>query len=163
MKFKVCMVGQFSVGKTSLVSQYVSSVFSESYLTTVGVKIDKKNVTVGDISSDLLIWDIAGGSDSRGMIGTYSRGSHGFLYVIDGTRPSTIDFVEETIKKNDDAKPSILLINKADLKDAWQLTEADYKRIKDWNIPILETSAKTGNNVENSFSDLTKRMVGLHA
>jgi small GTP-binding protein len=163
MKFKVCMVGEFSVGKTSLVSQFVNSIFSETYLTTVGVKIDKKSVSVGNITSDLIIWDIAGGSDSRGMLDTYIRGAHGFLYVIDGTRPSTLDLVEQVISERSAPTPAIVVINKVDLKESWKLSDADLKRIHSWNIPTLETSAKLGSNVEESFTELTRKMVSKNA
>jgi GTPase SAR1 family protein len=55
---KICMLGGFSVGKTSLVKRYVASIFSESYLTTVGVKIDKKTVTLGERVVHLILWRI---------------------------------------------------------------------------------------------------------
>ena len=63
MKRKLCMVGSYAVGKTSLVRRFVESMFSEKYLTTVGVKIDKKTVTVGEAQLDLILWDIAGEDD----------------------------------------------------------------------------------------------------
>jgi small GTP-binding protein len=157
------MVGEFSVGKTSLVSKFVHSIFSETYLTTVGVKIDKKDVTVDEKTAGLLIWDIAGGKDSRSMLSTYSRAASGFIYVIDGTRPSTLDFVEVAIQKSAEKAPAIVLINKADLKSDWQLSDQDMKRIQSWEAPILETSAKTGANVEASFQQLTERMIEVYA
>ena len=163
MKFKVCMVGEFSVGKTSLVSKFVHSIFSETYLTTVGVKIDKKEVVVGEKAANLLIWDIAGGKDSHGMLDTYSRAASGFIYVLDGTRPSTLDFVEDAIAKSEKETPAVVLLNKADLKSSWLLSEQDMERIQSWDIPTLETSAKSGENVETSFEQLTKRMVEKHA
>lgn len=153
------MVGEFSVGKTSLVSQFVNSVFSETYLTTVGVKIDKKQVLTNDINSNLLIWDIAGGSDSRGMLDTYIRGANGFFYVIDGTRPTTLDFAEACIEKSKPGIPAMVLMNKSDLKETWAITKSDHERIQKWNVPVLETSAKDGSNVEAAFNELTKRMV----
>jgi hypothetical protein len=60
---KICMLGGFSVGKTSLVKRFVESVFSETYLTTVGVKIDKKTVNLGERAVNLILWDVAGDDD----------------------------------------------------------------------------------------------------
>jgi GTPase SAR1 family protein len=70
---KICMLGGFSVGKTSLVKRYVQSVFSETYLTTVGVKIDKKTVDLSGRSVSLILWDLAGEDDisAISMTGTF--------------------------------------------------------------------------------------------
>ena len=88
---KVCMIGASGVGKTSLVAKFVHSIFSEKYLTTVGVKIDKKTVKVGDDDVMLMLWDLAGDDDFQRLQTSYLRGTSGFLLVADGTRrtPST--------------------------------------------------------------------------
>jgi GTPase SAR1 family protein len=83
------MLGGFSVGKTSLVKRYVHSVFSETYLTTVGVKIDKKTVTLSDRIVNLILWDLAGEDDINSLRMTNLRGAAGYVLVADGTRPST--------------------------------------------------------------------------
>ena len=88
---KICMLGSFSVGKTSLVKRYVESVFSESYLTTVGVKIDKKTVALGDRTVNLILWDLAGEDDLSSLRMSYLRGAAGYVLVADGTRPATLD------------------------------------------------------------------------
>src|ERR1700730_12681088 len=88
---KICMLGGFSVGKTSLVKRFVQSVFSESYLTTVGVKIDKKTVTLGDRMVHLILWDLAGEDDMSSLRMSYLRGSAGYVLVADGTRPATLE------------------------------------------------------------------------
>src|SRR5258708_19240545 len=88
---KICMLGGFSVGKTSLVKRFVASVFSESYLTTVGVKIDKKTVDLGDRTVNLILWDVAGEDDVSTLRMSYLRGSAGYVLVADGTRPSTLE------------------------------------------------------------------------
>ena len=87
---KVCMIGGFSVGKTSLVKRFVESVFSEAYLTTVGVKIDKKTVNLGASSVNLILWDVAGEDDISSFKMSYMRGCAGYVLVADGTRPSTL-------------------------------------------------------------------------
>ena len=78
---KICMLGGFSVGKTSLVKRYVQSIFSESYLTTVGVKIDKKTVTLVDREVHLILWDLAGEDDMSSLRMSYLRGSAGYVLV----------------------------------------------------------------------------------
>src|SRR5215211_7084781 len=89
---KICMLGGFSVGKTSLVKRFVESVFSETYLTTVGVKIDKKTVDLGERAVNLILWDVAGEDDISAvrMSYYYLRGCAGYVLVADGTRPSTL-------------------------------------------------------------------------
>ena len=88
---KICLLGGFGVGKTSLVSRFVHSIFSDKYLTTVGVKIDKKRVDLGSQQVDLVIWDIYGEDDFQKVRMSYLRGASGYLLVADGTRrsPST--------------------------------------------------------------------------
>ena len=88
---KICMIGAFSVGKTSLVKRYVQSVFSDTYLTTVGVKIDKKTVDVAGRTVNLILWDLAGEDDIASLRMSYLRGAAGYVLVADGTRPSTLD------------------------------------------------------------------------
>src|SRR6476661_2941267 len=88
---KICMIGGFSVGKTSLVRRYVQSIFSEAYLTTVGVKIDKKTVELTDRTVNLILWDLAGEDDIGSLRMTYLRGASGYVLVADGTRRSTLD------------------------------------------------------------------------
>ena len=85
------MLGAFSVGKTSLVKRYVESVFSETYLTTVGVKIDKKTVEVKGRQVALILWDIAGEDEVSTVRMSYLRGSAGYLLVADGTRAASLE------------------------------------------------------------------------
>jgi len=88
---KVCMIGTSGVGKTSLVVKFVHSIFSEKYLTTVGVKIDKKTVAVDGNEIMLMIWDLAGDDDYQRLQTSYLRGTSGYLLVADGTRLITLD------------------------------------------------------------------------
>src|SRR5579863_7193776 len=78
---KVCMLGGFSVGKTSLVRRYVESIFSDTYLTTVGVKIDKKTVATPDRTVTLILWDVAGEDDVSTVKMSYLRGAAGYVLV----------------------------------------------------------------------------------
>ena len=121
---KICMVGDFAVGKTSLVARYVHSRFSDAYLTTVGVKIDTRTLTVPSGEEiKLVLWDIAGKSELAGIDTNYLRDASAYLLVADTTRAETLDSVfklQQQVERQLGAKPFSLLLNKSDLvaKDA---------------------------------------------
>src|SRR6202012_2285619 len=121
---KICMLGGFSVGKTSLVRRYVQSIFSEAYLTTVGVKIDKKTVNLSGRTVNLILWDLAGEDDIASLRLSYLRGAAGYVLVADGTRPSTLDValsLRERVRTEYGALPFVLLLNKHDLSEQWEI------------------------------------------
>jgi hypothetical protein len=159
---KVCMLGSYAVGKTSLVRRFVESMFAESYQTTVGVKVDKKSVEVLGNPLSLVLWDIHGVEEHEPLRRSYLRGAHGYLLVCDGTRGETL---AQCLEIADKARasigdvPSLLLVNKADIKDQWEIPDEvlDGLRGKGWRI--LETSARTGLNVEESFQLLAAAMI----
>ncbi len=164
IKKKICMLGAFSVGKTSLVRQFVTSVFSEKYHTTVGVKVDKKNVTLaGGDEVDLLIWDIYGEDSVQSIAESYLRGASGYLLVVDGTRRETLDAAMEIhnrITGGSGELPCVLLTNKSDLEDEWEIKDADLDQLTGQGFCIFRTSAKTGNGVEEAFIEIAQRVAG---
>ncbi len=95
---KVCMLGGTGVGKTSLVSQFVTSLFSDSYMTTIGVKVDKKVVAVEDREVTLVLWDIYGEDEFQTVRPSYLRGASGYLLVADGTRQLTLESARQLQK-----------------------------------------------------------------
>ena len=116
---KVCVLGAFGVGKTSLVRRYVESIFSDAYLTTVGVKIDKKTLTVGAEPVTLILWDIAGEDDVTAIRMSYVRGAAGYFLVADGTRAETLEVassIQTRVTAEVGSVPFLLLLNKADLQ-----------------------------------------------
>jgi len=158
---KVCMIGASGVGKTSLVSKFVHSIFSDKYLTTVGVKIDKKTVKAGEHEVMLMIWDLAGDDDFQRLQTSYLRGTSGYLLVADGTRRVTFEQVLEIQKRVAEvlpAAPFILALNKADLAPQWEVTEADLEKLKGEGWQTTRTSAKEGAGVEDAFGDLARMM-----
>ncbi|MFN6951418.1 MAG: Rab family GTPase, partial [Albidovulum sp.] len=82
---KICLLGAFAVGKTSLVARFVRSTFSDKYLTTVGVKIDRKDLDLPGTPVTLMLWDLAGEDEFNTVQMSYLRGSAGLLIVADGT------------------------------------------------------------------------------
>ncbi|MBI9086476.1 MAG: GTP-binding protein [Desulfobacterales bacterium] len=159
---KICMLGSFAVGKTSLVRHYVKGMFSEKYLTTVGVKIDKKQVTVENRQVNLILWDLAGEDDFQRVQRSYLRGTSGYLLVADGTRRETIDMaltLQNRAEQELGAVPFLLLINKADLTDEWDMDDIQLDQLKENGWRMMLTSAKTGENVEAAFTELTAAML----
>jgi hypothetical protein len=160
---KICMLGGFSVGKTSLVKRYVSSIFSEAYLTTVGVKIDKKNVELSDRVVSLILWDLAGEDDIASLRMSYLRGSAGYVLVADGTRPATLDValtLRERVETDCGPLPFALLLNKSDLPEQWALRAGDLEELRQKGWWVRSTSARTGDGVEDAFKDLAARVAG---
>ena len=153
-KMKVCVIGASGVGKTSLVARYVNSVFSEDYLRTIGVKIDSRRVARGDRVVDLILWDLSGEDEFQNMQPAYLRGAAGYLLVIDGTRVETLDTavaLEARARETIGGAPFIVLINKADLEESWEVgpPQRAFLTKKGWTL--IETSAKTGQGVEQSM------------
>ena len=156
------MLGGTAVGKTSLVSRYVRSIFSEKYLTTVGVKIDKKSVTTGNQQVDLILWDLYGDDAFQKMRMSYLRGAAGYLLVIDGTRRDTLDTaldLRDSAERAIGRVPFILIANKADLAARWEVNDAMLADLTRRGWSILRTSARTGEGVEEAFGALTRAIV----
>ena len=157
------MLGAFSVGKTSLVSRFVHSLFSEKYHTTVGVKIDKKVVTVNGEDVSLLIWDIYGEDDIQEVRMSYVRGAAGYLLVADGTRRDTLDIarrIRNRVESDIGQVPFVLLVNKADLARDWVFDNDTLADLQSEGWTVICTSAKTGEGVEEGFSRLADAIVG---
>jgi small GTP-binding protein len=159
---KVCLLGGFGVGKTSLVRRYVQSIFSDAYLTTVGVKIEKKMVNVGAEEVALILWDIAGEDDITGIRMSYLRGAAGYFLVVDVTRGETLNVaksIQARVTKEIGSIPFLFLFNKTDLKENWDIPEQSAEDLTDAGHVVLRTSAKTGEGVEEAFEVLAKRLV----
>ena len=156
---KICMLGGFGVGKTSLVSRFVHSIFSDKYLTTVGVKIEKKSITLGNQQVDLIVWDLHGEDDFQKLHMSYLRGSSGYLLVVDSTRRSTL---ETALMLHAKAKwaignvPAMLVVNKSDLESTWEI---DQSVIDELGMPVIKTSAKAGTHVDETFTALARAMI----
>ena len=151
---KICMVGVFGTGKTSLVQQFVRTLFTDKYHSTVGVKIDRKEVDLDGTAVNLVLWDLAGRDDSEDISTSYLRGAAGIFYVVDGTRRETFEQIleiGEIVKGAIGDVPSLVALNKKDLVDEWKLGQGDYNTLLDAGFHTIGTSAKTGEGVEDAF------------
>ncbi len=160
---KVCVIGDFAVGKTSTIERFVSNQFSEKYLTTVGVKIDTKEITLNEPAIDLklVIWDVAGAERFGALEFSYLRGTAGVVLVADGTRSQTVRAAlglrEQVIERYGDM-PFVFLMNKADLRSSWEVDERKLAEVREVCPDVYESSAKTGAAVEDALLRLAERI-----
>ncbi|WKN33697.1 GTP-binding protein [Porifericola rhodea] len=156
---KVILLGRYGVGKSSLVRQFVYHKFSEQYMTTIGVSIEKKVVQLGENELSMIIWDIAGESSHAKVPDAYKLGAEGVIYVFDMSRPATYQHLQEeldSLQKLLVNVPILLVGNKKDL-----LSEKEQNEIlKSLPLsPYALSSAKTGENVEDIFLALAQKLL----
>lgn len=156
---KIILTGSFGVGKTSLFNQFIYNKFDDKYLTTIGVKVNKKSIEIESQEVSLLLWDIAGEVSQDKIPNSYFLGSSGIIYVFDLTRPSTYKNISKDIDylKNitDDAIIKVVG-NKSDLLSAEKIEEVKANIQHPWDII---TSAKTGDNVDELFYSMGKAFI----
>ncbi|MFT5241518.1 MAG: small GTP-binding protein [Kiritimatiellia bacterium] len=142
------------MGKTSLARRYVHTIFDDAYHTTIGVKIDQKDLESNGQQVRLMIWDIEGQDASQKVRTSFLRGSNGILYVADRTRRVTLETVVELrqqVRDNVGDLPSVLVLNKADLKDDWDIDENAEAMLRQDGWILVDSSAKRGTGVEEAF------------
>ena len=159
---KICMVGVYGTGKTSMVRQFIFSKFSDKYHSTVGVKVDRKEVDVDGTTVKLLLWDLEGRDGHQDIQTSYLRGAAGIIYVVDGTRRETFEQLFELrliVTRAIGEVPSVVAVNKVDLVDQWQITDEQFNALDESKWHKLKTSAKTGEGVEEAFSWIATTML----
>lgn len=153
---KILLLGDFSVGKTSLIKRYIDDTFDDSYLTTIGVKISKKQLTIDQTECELLIWDVEGATPQKKIPESYMHGASGAIFVTDCGREDTTldldDHIQRFLAINPNAK-YVLAHNKSDL-----LTDQQ-KKLFDLETNSFFTSAKDDINVEKLFFTLTQEIL----
>ena len=156
--YKIVLVGNFGVGKTSLIRRFVENSFSEEYLSTIGVSISKK--TIGNAT--IMIWDIEGHTEFKPIFKQYLMGAKGFILVADLLREETIEALQKHIDLChavvQDA-PICIALNKCDMPH--EIGEAEIKKIAELSpsiLKVLKTSAKENQAVEDLFLALDKQI-----
>jgi len=166
---KICMLGPFAVGKTSLVRRFIEGRFDDKYLSTIGVKISRKPVSLEICTVNLILWDLAGSEEYNGLQANYLQGAAGGIVVCDLTRPETLngwEYYTRRLRQINPAARLVLVANKADLVEARALSEDDLRRaaaaLSDSTADApsyLLTSAKSGENVQVVFHLLAERLI----
>ena len=168
---KICMVGDFGVGKTSLIRRFVERQFNDKYLSTVGVKISRKTVELADVKQQdklnvqLLIWDIEGHTKFKAIAPTYLQGAAGAVIVGDFSRQETLERIPEHVQLFLSVNPKgfiVVAFNKADLVEEEKVEKLfltyqiqDHERV----IKTYPTSAKSGIYVDELFEKLSYQIV----
>ncbi len=171
MKIKICLVGEGAVGKTCLIRRFIHDQFDDKYISTLGAKVSKKEITIrnpkgdGEVDVDMTVWDIMGEKGFRELLKeAYFHGAQGILAVCDVTRKETLQELPEwvdSVNKVTGTIPMMLLANKCDLTDQRVLSDDDVRKVADgYRAPWFWTSAKSGENVEDSFKRLAETVVG---
>ena len=161
--FKLVLIGDSGVGKTNILSRYLTNQFSASTQPTVGVEFGSKIIKKGEKLIKLQIWDTAGQERYKSITSAYYKGAKGAFVVYDISRKSTFDNVDKWInelKNNGSEDVFILLVgNKSDLNDQREISEEEVKKKAEvYNIAFCETSALKGNNIEFAFESLIDKI-----
>ncbi|MBN2394605.1 MAG: GTP-binding protein [Anaerolineae bacterium] len=164
---KVCLLGDFAVGKTSLVRRFVYNLFDDKYISTIGVKVSRKTVSLpvsNDIASvTMMLWDLAGSEEFSQMRASYLRGAAGAVLVCDLTRPETFEHLQIYINDLRKISPDAQFLLAGNKNDLIEQHRVSHKHIEDfaarWAIPYRLTSAKTGDDVEALFRVLGNMLV----
>ena len=163
--FKVLILGDSFVGKTNMLKRFLDDEFDMNTKETVGVEFGSKNFILGE-KEDIVkaqIWDTAGQERYRSVTKAYYKGAKGALLVYDITRKSTFENIDNwliDLRTNADIDILIILIgNKSDLIDTREITEEEARtKAEQYNIAFLETSAKTGDNINKAFTQLIEQV-----
>ena len=168
IKRKICLIGDWGVGKTSLIKKFVLDQFDDRYLSTFGSKVYKKRVIYNhdennNVDLELMIWDVMGQPQFKHMRTIAYNGSQGVLIVCDLTRKETlyhIAYWQSELFSITKKLPFIILVNKMDLQKDAEITTKDIEEIsKQYNAECIYTSAKTGENVEVAFRKIGRMLV----
>ena len=164
--FKIILIGSSSVGKSSILQRYIQKIFNESYSCTIGVDFFMKSLDIGDKSIKMQLWDTAGTEKFRSITTGYYRGANAAFIVFDLTSKQSFECLNEWIENyykysDPNSEKNVVLIgNKCDLVDRREITQEEIdKFIKDNNIMYYETSAKTGQNIDECFYFIAEKLV----
>lgn len=157
--FKLLIIGDSGVGKSSLMNRFSDNIFNETFINTIGVDFKIRTINMDGKMIKLQIWDTAGQERFRTIVSSYYRGAHGIMVVFDITNKESFENIpmwcEEIKKYAADSIKKILIGNKSDFETKRQVVYSEAKELADSrNMEYIETSAKTALNVEKAFYDL---------
>ena len=162
LRRKVCLLGAPGVGKTSLVRRFVEHRFDEDDESSIAMQVSKGTVELGDISLEMMLWDPEG-SEAWGQYNrSFISGASGLMFVVDSTKPRTLDHLLEAQTKGRGfigSRPAVLILNKVDLAKDAVLTEAQLDAASKLNWHIAQASAKSGDSVDEAFMKLAELMI----
>ncbi len=162
--FKIMVAGEGAVGKTTLLLKYVSGSFVANTAMTIGIQFHVKNIKFDGVDYSLALWDLGGQDRFRFMLPNYTKGARGALLLYDMTRMHTLDTLADWVticRTHNKTMPILLCGTKADLENE-RSVQADYAKtyLQPLNLfDHLELSAKTGQNVEQAFELIVKKIV----
>lgn len=159
--FKVLMLGEASVGKTTLTHKYIRGIFIDNPRLTIGVDFFTKKIRINDKKISLQIWDFGGEERFRFLLPTYTKGSNAAYFLYDITSKNSLDSIGdwlEIVRENAGNIPIILVGTKLDLEEYRQVDYSYAEKIKEKFALAghIEVSAKTGKNIEESFKMMVK-------
>ena len=167
LTFKIILLGDSSVGKTSLILRFCDNKFMEIGTSTIGVDTKTKDIRHNGKKIELEIWDTAGQERFKALAKNSYKGSDGIILVYDITQKKTFSNIKhwyDNIKKNIDIdKVAIILVgNKSDLPDR-QVKKENYEKFSEqYNLEVIETSCKDNKNIEETFNALIEKMIKLY-
>lgn len=161
---KICLLGDFAVGKTSLIRRFIEGKFNDQYLTTVGVKISRKSLKLDPLDQKInfILWDIEGQTKFQSIAPSYLQGATGVIIVGDLTRPETLSNLQKHLDLFLRINPqgiAIIALNKTDLVDSEKLNKLLEQYSFRQNTKVLAsygTSAKSGLYVNQMFQQLAQ-------
>lgn len=162
--FKLLLIGNSGVGKSCMLMRYAENTFTSNFYNTIGVDFKIKTINLDNKSIKLQIWDTAGQDRFRTITCSYYRGAHGIIVVYDITDRESFENVKtwmQEIEKYAQENVNRLLVgNKCDMGDKRQVSfEEGLELAKSYRINFIETSAKTANNIDQSFKDIAKSVM----
>ena len=161
---KICVLGARAVGKTSLARRFREGGFNPDYKATYGAAISKIQLQVDADRLQLMLWDIEGLEPSSQRFFDYLKGASAIVYVVDGTRLQTLEAVLELRQKIEQRAGvpvrSIVLFNKSDLIESWEISPGTISDIEADGILALLTSAREGTGVNTAFNLLARVLLG---
>jgi len=162
--FKLLLIGDSGVGKSSLLLRFSDNTFTECFISTIGVDFKIRTLETEKARIKLQLWDTGGQERFRAITSSYYRGAHGIIVVYDTTNADSLHNVEKWLTEIDRYArkdvPKILVGNKNDLVDERQVSLQEGRDMGDrFSMKFLETSAKNSSNVEEAFNEIATEIL----